>query len=554
MAIKALLLDREKEVFPLLGDIFNVTGHKLLIATNDDMFADLISSTEVDIVLINQTDIKAWYSSLEKGKVSLPFFLTEKDEEEKRLSNIGFSDLNFVRKPFNPLELLNKLSYLHKMEPEENAHQMGFLNAVLKMLQKGKKGVVEISNKDRTCRVEIGDNDLEGIDCTIDELLNLIHDEESIVSVKEYEEIPKEQAFGGIKDFVKTLIERSKPVKVFVSEGEKIVKEVKPMEEIAEGLYRVSRFSSVPVLLKNVYLRVYEGNDKRVAMLINVGTLDEWSGVRNLVEDVLLSMNELDAIVALSGELSSIYNSFLLGEQKLNTRLIADYTVKRSLSEAGCKSSRIRTFEDFPSYSVTIATGHKLRFIPMTFSPSMGGFCLYEEDTGYLFTPEFMSSFFNESAEDPSDEVAIFHRIYMPSGGVLNGHLARISDLSITRILPRYGLPYTSVYEAIDSLLGLKCGVDFPHVSDKEKALEIMNRVLEFVMNNEEKEIYDKYIESLERFATVESGRVTDIYVEPPFVVELLLNAVMKVPGIKPSTVVKTLRILDEEGVFINPF
>lgn len=554
MAIKALLLDREKEVFPLLGDIFNVTGHKLLIATNDDMFKDLISSTDVDIVLINQTDINAWSSSLEKGKVSLPFFLTEKEQEEERLMNIGFSELNYTRKPFNPLELLNKLSYLHKIEPEEGAHQLGFLNSVLKLLQKGKKGIVEISNDDRTCRIEVGEEDLEGTDCTVDELLNLFQDENSIVKVKDHEEIPKEQTFGGVKDFVKTLIERSKPVKVFVSEGEKIVKEVKPMEEVVEGVYRTSKFSSVPVLLKNVYLRVYEGNGKRVAMLINIGTLDEWSGVRNLVEDVVLSMKEIDAIVALSGELSSIYNSFLLGEQKLNTRLIADYTVKRSLSEAGCKSSRIRTFEDFPSYSVTIATGHRLRFIPMTFSPSMGGFCLYEEDTGYLFTPEFMSSFFNESAEDPSDEVAIFHRIYMPSGGVLNGLLAKISDLSITRILPRYGLPYTSVYEAIDSLLGLRCGVDFSHVSDRDTALEIMNRVLEFVLNNEEKEIYDRYIESLERFATVESGRVTDIYVEPPFVVELLLNAIMRVPGIKPSTVVKTLRMLDEENVFINPF
>ncbi len=554
MAIKALLLDREKEVFPLLGDIFNVTGHKLLIATNDDMFKDLISSTDVDIVLINQTDINAWSSSLEKGKVSLPFFLTEKEQEEERLMNIGFSELNYTRKPFNPLELLNKLSYLHKIEPEEGAHQLGFLNSVLKLLQKGKKGIVEISNDDRTCRIEVGEEDLEGTDCTVDELLNLFQDENSIVKVKDHEEIPKEQTFGGVKDFVKTLIERSKPVKVFVSEGEKIVKEVKPMEEVVEGVYRTSKFSSVPVLLKNVYLRMYEGNGKRVAMLINIGTLDEWSGVRNLVEDVVLSMKEIDAIVALSGELSSIYNSFLLGEQKLNTRLIADYTVKRSLSEAGCKSSRIRTFEDFPSYSVTIATGHRLRFIPMTFSPSMGGFCLYEEDTGYLFTPEFMSSFFNESAEDPSDEVAIFHRIYMPSGGVLNGLLAKISDLSITRILPRYGLPYTSVYEAIDSLLGLRCGVDFSHVSDRDTALEIMNRVLEFVLNNEEKEIYDRYIESLERFATVESGRVTDIYVEPPFVVELLLNAIMRVPGIKPSTVVKTLRMLDEENVFINPF
>jgi len=52
----------------------------------------------------------------------------------------------------------------------------------------------------------------------------------------------------------------------------------------------------------------------------------------------------------------------------------------------------------------------------------------------------------------------------------------------------------------------------------------------------------------------VEGGRVTDIYVEPPFAVELLLNALMLVPGVKPSTVIGVLRELDRSEVFINPF
>jgi len=92
---------------------------------------------------------------------------------------------------------------------------------------------------------------------------------------------------------------------VVISEGERVVREFKPVEEIDENLYRVSKFASVPVLLKNVYLRVYEGRDRRVALLINIGTIDEWSGVRNLVEDTLFNLEELDAVVLLSGNHSN---------------------------------------------------------------------------------------------------------------------------------------------------------------------------------------------------------------------------------------------------------
>ena len=553
MSIKALLLDREREVFPLLGDIFNVTGHKLLIAANDGMFKELVSSTDIDTVILNHTDIKSWFESWTGERATLPFFLVDREEEEERLLNMGFSELNFVRKPFNPLELLNKLSYLHKLNPLEEAHRLGLINTVVKLSNLKESRVVEVSNG-KSCCISIKEGILQGMDCTLEELRSILESEKPMVRVREFREIELEQKFGNTFEFVKTLIEKAKPVKVVLSEGEKIIKELEPVEEIEEGLYRVSRFASVPVLLKNVYLRVYEGREKKVAFLINAGTLDEWSGVRNLVEDVLFNMNELDAVILLTGDLSSAYNTFIMVEQKVNVQFITDYLVKRGLAESGCKSGRIRTFEDFPSYSVTIATGHKLKFIPVSFSPFPGGFCLYEEDTGYLFTPEFLSSFFNEKAEDPIDEVKLFHRVYMPSGGILNNLVGRVSDLRVTRVLPRYGRPYGNFVRTLTELSGMRAGLDYGPVSEKERALEVLSGVVNFVLNNEEKSVSDRFLEELGRFATVEGGNVTDIYVEPPFTVELLLNATMLVPGIKPSTVVGVLKKLDDAGVFINPF
>lgn len=553
MPIKALLLDREREVFPLLGDIFDVTGHKLLIAANDEMYTELVSSTDIDIVILNHTDIKSWFRSWHNERATLPFFLVDREEDEKRLLNMGFSELNFVRKPFNPLELLNKLSYLHKLGPIEEAHKLDLINTVVKLSNLRKSGVVEVSDG-KTCSILIKDGVVEGMDCTLEELRSILESEDRIVRVRDLESIDVEQRFRGTLDFVKSIIEKAKPIKVVLSEGERIVKEFEPVEEIEEGLYRVSKFAGIPVLLKNVYLRIYEGKNKKVAFLINVGTLDEWSGVRNLVEDVLLNMNELDAVILLTGELSSVYNTFIMVEQKVNVQFITDYSVKRGLAESGCKSGRIRTFENFPSYSVTIATGHRLRFVPVNFSPFLGGFCLYEEDTGYLFVPEFLSSFFNEKTEDPVDEVKLYHRIYMPSGGVLNNLVARVSDMRVRKVFPRYGRPYGDFVKTLTELSGMRAGLDYGPVSEKEQAMEILNSIVNFVLNNEDEDVSNRFLEELGRFATVEGGDIREVYVEPPFTVELLLNTTMLVPGIKPSTVVGVLKKLDEAGVFINPF
>jgi DNA-binding response OmpR family regulator len=553
MSIRALLLDKDREIFPLLGDIFNVTGHKLLIATNENMFKDLINSTDVDIVMVNRTDTKSWLSSWKEDKIPLPLFIIDREEEELRFRSMGFSDLNYIRKPFNPLELLNKLNYLHRFTAEEDAQQLGLINTVIKIANGKESKLVEVSNS-KLCVIAVEEGKVLGMDCTVEELRTVLESEELRIKVSDFDRIKLEQKFGSTHDFVKTLIERAKPVQITVTEGERVLEEVKPVEEIDEGLYRVSKFSTVPVILKNVYLRIYEGKERRVAFLINIGSLDEWSGVRNLVEDALLSLEELDAVILLTGEISSIYNSFTLLEHKFNTRFVTDYSVKRALSETGFKSARISTFEDFPSYSVTIATGHRLRFIPVNFSPSLGGFCLYEEDTGYLFTPEFLSSFFNEQSKDRTEDIRLYHRIFMPSGGVLNSLLSRFEDLRVRKVLPRYGLPYSDFEEVRSRLYGIKAGLDFSHVSSMDKALEIMNDVVSYVLDSEEKSVADRFIEELGRFSTVEAGVVTDIYVEPPFTVELLLNALMLVPGIRPSTVVGVLSKLDKAQIFINPF
>jgi DNA-binding response OmpR family regulator len=553
MAIKAILLDREREIFPLLGDIFNVTGHKLLIAASDEMFRELMRSATVDIVIINQADIKSWIEVCREGCTPLPFFIVEREEEERRLKALGFSELNYIRKPFNPLELLNKLSYLHKLDPLREAHSLGFLSTVIKLSNLGETRIVELSGN-LTCEVGIKEGRVIGITSGLEDLRTLLEEGGTSLKVKDFEDLTWEQTFEDTRDFIRTMIERARPLEITAPTPDRLPGEFRQVEEVEEGVYRISKFSSVPVILKNVYLRIYEDAGRRVAFLINAGSLDEWSGVRNLVEDVLLSLGELDAVVVLGGDLSSLYNVFILGDQHRGSlQVIADYSVKRFLSESGFRSGKIRTFEDFPSYSVTVTTGHRIRFIPLNFSPYPGGFCLYEEDTGFLFTPDFLSSLFSEDPKDPLEGVRLFHRIYMPSGEVLRNLISRVSGLRIRKVFPRYGLPYGNADEVIEALKDLKTGVDLSPVSDLETVLALIKGTLTKVMNLEDRSVADKFVEELSRFATVEGGTVSDIYVEPRFALELLVRSLLSVPGIKPSTVLAVLKELTESEVFIHP-
>lgn len=553
MAIKALLLDREREIFPLLGDIFNVTGHKLLIAASDDMFRELVSSATVDIVIINSADVKSWVEVCKEDGTPLPFFIVEREEEERRLRSLGFSDLNYIRKPFNPLDLLNKLSYLHRLDPLEEAHNLGFVNTVIKLSCRKESKIVEVRNG-LSCEVGIKEGRVVGITASLEDLRTLLDQEEVSVKVRNFEDLSWEQAFEDTKDFLRTMIEKVRPVEITSSTPDRLPKEFRPVEEVAEGVYRISKFSRVPVILKNVYLRIYEDRGKRVAFLINAGALDEWVGIRNLVEDVLLSLGEIDAVVVLGGDISSLYNVFVLGEQHRGSfQVIADYAVKRSLSEAGFRAGKVRTFEDFPSYSVTITTGHRIRFVPLNFSPYPGGFCLYEEDTGFLFTPDFLSSLFSERPEDPTEGVRLFHRIYMPSGDVVRTLIGKVSGLRIRKVFPRYGLPYENVDDVLESLKGIKAGTDLRPVSDIETALGLMGGILSKVMNIEDRAVVEKFVESISRFATVEGASITDIYVDPKFALELFINSLISVPGVKPSTVITALRELEEAGVFVHP-
>ncbi len=551
MSLRAILLDRFREVFPLLGDIFNVTGHKLLIATNDKMFKELLESTDTDIVILNQSDINVWLPALSMDKAPLPFFLLSTEEEENKIRSVGFSELNYIQKPFNPLELLNKLSYLHNLSPEEGSQQLGFISSIVKLKNSKKHAVIELKDS-KECSILIEEGNVVGITTSIEELKKILERDHTL-SVKAPRKVNIKTYFLNSEDFIKSLISSLEIHPSFqatsYAEGG-----LKPVEEVAEGVYRISKLSSFPSLIKNVYLRIYEGSGKRIAMLINMGSLDEWSTIKNTLDDVLRSFTELDAVVLLSGELASIYNSFILAEQNPNLRFITDHTIKRQLSEGGLKASRIRTFGDFTSYVAGLATGHRLKFIPVNFSPSTGAFCMYEEDTGYLFTPELLSSLYSENLQNIVQDVRLYHRIFMPSGSILGEILSKLEGLKVNKVLPRHGLPYDGFEEVIRTLQGMRAGIDFSPVGNMEKAVSILKGVIDRVVELEDKKVVERFLEELSRFCNVEGLSVSEVYFEPSFTVELILNTLTHTPNIKASTVVSVLSELDRAGVFITPF
>jgi len=70
-------------------------------------------------------------------------FIGEKEEELNNVVNMGFSYVNFIMKPFNPLDLLNRIGHLSTLEEHDDLSIFGLLNVLIEMERRnGLRGIV----------------------------------------------------------------------------------------------------------------------------------------------------------------------------------------------------------------------------------------------------------------------------------------------------------------------------------------------------------------------------------------------------------------------------
>jgi DNA-binding response OmpR family regulator len=112
--MKFLLFDKEKKLYPIFGDILDITGHKLMVALDEKKAKDLLKAVSPDFLILRWKDIDLFGELLKEGYFVVPMFLVEDYQQAEGLKKAGFSDFNILILPFNPLEFLNKTAKLYR--------------------------------------------------------------------------------------------------------------------------------------------------------------------------------------------------------------------------------------------------------------------------------------------------------------------------------------------------------------------------------------------------------------------------------------------------------
>ncbi|NPA32266.1 MAG: hypothetical protein GXO04_01425, partial [Aquificae bacterium] len=278
MSLKVILYDPEEKLDILLRDIFEVTGHELYTATDPEELKETLN-TDANLILIPFSERKLWTQALTK-KVLIPLFIANDEKEESQILSSGFSSLNAVRIPFNPLELLHKLSTLDK---EEDPNQVGLLNALLKAVSKGEKKAFLVKGEKGECCVSAEPLVLCCKPERLREILSSPHETEP------YEGEVKGEEFGELGALFSRLLEtkeekkKARPPRPRVATHEEFITVV--YGEEFSGVFR-----------KNLYVLTLKGVRNSV-VLVNLGSPDMLGSLNKAMKEKGLSLGEISLVL-----------------------------------------------------------------------------------------------------------------------------------------------------------------------------------------------------------------------------------------------------------------
>ncbi|MEZ0337792.1 MAG: hypothetical protein ABWK02_06265 [Aquificaceae bacterium] len=546
MGVLCLLLDKRKQYFPLLVDIFNVTGHKLLVALEEEKAFEFLRVSSPEVLLLSIEDMDFWFKVLKLGKYITPIFFIDRYEEADKLKEYGLRDVNYVVLPFNPMELLTKIVSISK-DIYEQAHleYLGPINLLLKFLSLGKTLILTIEDEEGKCSLYLSKGAIKGSSCDIEKFKGLITKEVRI-KLEPYKEEELPYKFKDNWDFISSIIYSHIPehkvstikeeAQVALVEAQTVPKykvDLSQAIELKEGLYWVGVEDNKGLFQKNSYLRIYEKDSIKVPILINVGTHQDYALIRTKLEQVVGTVDAVKGLILMGSgldEASGVVN-FLQSSQR--AFVITSLNIAQKLKALGIPLSRIKTIETFPGGRLKLATGDILRFISTPFLPEAGSFVVLEESKGYLFTGKFLSSLrsieeFNPLTDTEIEDLLLYTSLHVPSQDVLSFTLKKIVRESIACVYPMFGNPMLSeslIKEAFSKLSSIPNNF---HEFDEGVILEVCESLLKLLKKRPENDEIISFFEELNQFMYIEDTKIHKVFVDierlPSLMLGLMFN------------------------------
>ncbi len=552
MGLTFLVFDRRRKYASIIGDILDITGHKLLVALNEEKVKELLDKVPVDIILLELEDIDVWLDNLERSNYAKPIFFLQDYQQVEELMKCGFSEKNFAVLPFNPLDLLSNAVFISK--DMSQIVSKGFINTLLDVLRHKLSVNLVIDNK---CTVSIKNGTIRGYTCSDEQLISAVSSVEPSVELSSYQEgLIVQQTIKSNADLFRILTKKK-----YAYEEEKVQVTLPSIDEEAytrpiefiEGIFWIGSLHENDVLQTNTFLRLYKKGSIEIPILINAGSKKEYTDIKNRIEQVIGSVDNLKAIIVMGIHSDDYINAYNFMQVNPRLYIITTLPIARELNELDIPMTRIRLIEYLESGTLRLATGDALRFIHTPFCPDKGSFVIYEESTGALFTGHLFSSYASDknlspNAEIDTESLEIFHVVNMPSNKAIEDAIKTIKDLNVKTILPKYGNVIWNPAKAISALESVKVGVDALGTKNGNIILVLKDfiRSCRFWLNDKE---FASFLQVISRYIYVSDDlNEVEVYVDAEFLPSILLTSLMSL-GVKGEFVLNSLKLLYSKGL-----
>lgn len=565
--MKFLLFDKEKKLYPIFGDILDITGHKLMVALDEKKAKDLLKTVPPDFLILRWKDRDHFWELLKEGYFVVPMFLVEDYQQAEGLKKVGFRDFNILILPFNPLEFLNKSAKLYRTLEglyDNVPSDLGMMNVFINLLSRNTSTGILLHAEGPACEVYLKAGAVKGLSCSPEHFKEIIKSDNVSVKFLPYTEDAKLITyFKNNSEFFSMLLEEVQvqpptayPEVVQETVPREVHKEVQPsapsMLSVGEGLFLIDSLDPEGLLQRNMYLKIYEKGDSHVPLLFNVLPYHRFSTARDEIEKAVGRMENLRALILmdlLPEDTQSILNLLNLAPKLY---VITSLPIALSLISLGVPERRIKLVESFPDGLLNLGAGDVLRFIKTPFLPEKGSFVVFEEKTKTLFSSKLFSSYclpeeYSPNKTADTERVVLYYRLNF--SGIENAiSLAQIRLLNPSVIRPAFGNPILEgVDEVIERISKQKSTFSLVNLEDETLILGLLSSILFEMEKRIPKEKYELILDGLSEYVDVKAGTISKSFVDIKKLPELFIYTLhsAKVP---PVVLLLTLeRFLEAE-------
>jgi CheY-like chemotaxis protein len=472
-----LIAEDEEAILLALQRILELTGeYEVLTASNGQSAMEKIKGFIPDMIIsdISMPNIDgiAFCKEIRKNPLtkSTPFiFLTGK--KEKLIEGINAGGDDFLMKPFNVEEVLVKIEAIFRRisQTREQASQhkgriedLAVQEIMELCLRERISGELILQNGGEIGKIKLQNGDFKSV---------------------EYRKLSDDAALDALMLWKKgTFVIRPSEIQIKVDSPSKIKKaDLSLAQQLSHSCWWVGFADAENHKLYNVYLRIFNNNNKIINTLIDPGSPVFYKEISAKISHILNDDAVINLYLLTDSDPDVCLNSEYLRKANPRTVCITSTQNWESIKHYEINIKSVKMVNLKKTEEIKLASGHQLKLIPVPFCKSPASFMTYDLENKILFSGALFSSMhYKEGSiissifadESDWDDMADFHKLNIPSVHILQSALKKIKALKPKPeiIAPRYGkiISKDRIDFFIDSLHELEVGIDM-HVSGENE-------------------------------------------------------------------------------------